>query len=142
MSARLKLLTLVTAVVAVFTVVLFLVNPSPQPAKPLAQSTAAAAPTPPRPIPSAVNGKLALSVTDNGFEPDRAKVQGGVPLTLEITRKTDATCATAIVLPDYGIQKELPLNQTVAITFTPKKQGELHYGCAHGQMIAGVLVVE
>jgi hypothetical protein len=140
MSARLKLLALVTVVVAVLTAVLFLATPSAQPAKPIAQ--VATPPALPRPIPSAVNGKLSLLVTDNGFEPDRAKVQAGVPLTLEITRKTDATCATAIVLPDYGIQKELPLNQMVAITFTPKKQGELHYGCAHGQMIAGVLLVE
>lgn len=142
MSARLKILLGATVAVAVLTVALLLWRPAPTPAPAApAPSPVAAAPVA-QPVPSAVDGKLALAVTEDGFVPARAKVQAGVPLTLEITRKTDATCATAIVLPDQGIQKELPLNQTVAIQFTPKKAGELHYGCAHGQMIAGVLVVE
>lgn len=138
MSARLKILLGVTVLVAALTVALFVWKPAPPPP----QAATPVAPAPSRPLPRAVDGKLALSVTEQGFEPERAQVQAGVPLTLEITRKTDDTCATAIVLPDYGIQKELPLNQTVALTFTPKQAGELHYGCAHGQMISGVLVVE
>jgi plastocyanin len=141
MSARLKILLGATVAVAVITVALLVWTPAPTPPAPVAQA-AAAPPPAAQPVPSAVNGTLALAVTDNGFEPARAKVQAGVPLTLEITRKTDDTCATAIVIPDQGIQKDLPLNQTVAIRFTPKKAGELHYGCSHGQMIAGVLVVE
>jgi hypothetical protein len=141
MSARLKILLGATVTVAVLTVALLLWSPRPA-AAPAAAPAVAPAAAVSQPVPGAVNGTLALAVTDDGFVPARARVQAGVPLTLEITRKTDDTCATAIVLPDQGIQKELPLNQTVAIHFTPNKAGELHYGCAHGQMIAGVLVVE
>jgi plastocyanin domain-containing protein len=34
------------------------------------------------------------------------------------------------------------LNEPVKIAFTPKKAGELKYGCGMGQMISGVLLVE
>lgn len=146
MSARLKVVLGATVLVGLATVALFALAPGRSTApgsahSPKAQPARARAPTA-QAIPSAANGKLALAVTENGFTPDRARVQAGVPLTLEITRKTDATCATAIVIPGYGIQRELPLNQTVAIAFTPKQGGELRYGCAHGQMVSGVLVVE
>lgn len=147
MSARLKLVLGATVAVALATLALFVFLPGkpPLPSQPAQTATTEAPPDPSQQAanaPSAVDGKLALAVTENGFEPALAKVKGGVPLTLEITRKTDDTCATAIVIPGYDIQKDLPLNQTVAVTFTPKKSGELHYGCAHHQMITGVLVVE
>jgi plastocyanin domain-containing protein len=85
---------------------------------------------------------IELSVTDDGFVPTPVAVVANQPVTLKVTRKTDKTCATDIVIPDYGIEKKLPLNQTVAITFTPTKSGELVYGCSMDQMIRGVLTVQ
>lgn len=85
---------------------------------------------------------IELSVTDRGFEPSPVNVKANEPLKLVVTRKTDDTCATDIVIKDYGIQKALPLNQPVTIEFTPTKSGELKYGCAMGQMVGGVLLVE
>ena len=46
------------------------------------------------------------------------------------------------MIPDLDIEQELPLNETVSVTFTPQKTGELKYGCGMGQMIGGVIVVE
>ena len=57
-----------------------------------------------------------LSVTDGGFEPARAEVPRGQAFTLVVTRKTDQTCATAIVIPRLSQRTELPLNQPVRIT--------------------------
>ncbi len=86
--------------------------------------------------------RVELSVTEDGFKPTPVKVKKGEPLELVVTRKTDKTCATDIVIPDYGVKKPLPLNQPVVVSFTPNKSGELKYGCAMDMMVSGVLVVE
>ena len=82
-----------------------------------------------------------LAVTNKGFEPTKIEVKKGEPVHLVVTRKTDATCATELVIQDQGIRKELPLNKPVAIDFTPQKSGEIKYACGMG-MIGGVLVVQ
>jgi plastocyanin len=82
-----------------------------------------------------------MSVTSEGFVPARIKVKVGQPVKLVVTRKTERTCATEIVVKDYGVKVTLPLNKAVDVTFTPKKTGEVRYACAM-DMIAGVLVVE
>jgi plastocyanin domain-containing protein len=83
-----------------------------------------------------------MKVTDKGFEPASATVKKGKPVTLIITRMTDKTCATDIVIDEYDIKTKLPLNKPVTVSFTPKKAGELKYGCAMNKMIGGVLSVQ
>jgi plastocyanin domain-containing protein len=82
-----------------------------------------------------------MAVTDRGFEPQNLRVKKGEPVTLIITRKTEATCATEIVIDEHKINAKLPLNQPVTVTFTPTKSGELKYGCAMKKMIGGVIKV-
>ena len=84
---------------------------------------------------------VTIEVTVEGFVPAQVKVKAGQPVKLVVTRKTDRTCATEIVIKDFGINKPLPLNQPVEITFTPTKAGKLRYACAM-DMIAGVITVE
>ena len=89
---------------------------------------------------TAAPATFTMSVTEKGFEPNRLSVQKGKPVRLIITRKTDKTCATSIVIKDAGIRADLPLDQPVTVTFTPKAAGELRYACGMG-MISGVLAV-
>jgi plastocyanin len=117
-------------------------NPTPAVS---ASAATAPAPTPPMAAPvgdQATGGVVEMSVTDSGFEPDEVPVKKGQPVKLVITRKTDATCAKDIVIPEQGIRQALPLNKPVEVTFTPTKSGELKYGCAMNQMVGGVLVVQ
>lgn len=81
-----------------------------------------------------------ITVTKNGYEPWKVRAWKGVPLTLVVTRTTDETCATEVVLPEYGIHQKLPLNQPVTITFTPTREGEVRYACAMN-MFQGVIEV-
>ncbi len=84
---------------------------------------------------------VAIEVTGQGFVPAQAAVKSGRPVTLVVTRKTDRTCATEIVLKEYGISRPLPLNEAVEVTFTPRKTGPVRYACGM-DMVAGTLTVE
>ena len=82
-----------------------------------------------------------LNVTKRGFEPSRISVRKDEPVRLVVTRKTDQTCAKEIAIPDAHVREKLPLDQPVAIEFTPRKAGELRFACGM-DMVSGVLVVE
>jgi plastocyanin domain-containing protein len=101
----------------------------------LALGLAACGGRPPRP-----GEPVKITVTKNGYEPWRVQARAGVPLTLVVTRTTEQTCATEVVLPEYGIDVKLPLGEPVTITFTPARTGELRYRCAMN-MFQGVIEV-
>lgn len=89
-----------------------------------------------------VNGVrvVEMAVTSNGFEPSKVKVKKGEKVRLVVTRKTDRTCATEIVIRDHGINAPLPLDKPVTVELTPTKSGEIRYACAMN-MVAGTLFV-
>ena len=82
-----------------------------------------------------------LDVTKEGFVPAQVKVKAGQPVKLVVTRKTEVTCATEIVMKDFGVKQDLPLEKPVTVNVTPKKAGEYRYACGM-DMIAGVLKAE
>ena len=82
-----------------------------------------------------------LTVSDRGFVPAEITVRKGTPVTLLVTRETDATCVKEIVIAGAGVRKELPLGQEVRITFTPEKKGDLRYACPM-DMVAGSIRVQ
>jgi plastocyanin domain-containing protein len=84
---------------------------------------------------------IEISVTGEGFVPARIKVKKGQLVRLVVTRKTERTCATEIVIRDQGINQKLPLDKPVTVEFTPSKSGQLRYACGM-DMISGVIVVE
>ncbi len=90
-----------------------------------------------QPAPTAIQ----VSVTGEGFVPARIKVKKGQKVRLVVTRKTERTCATEIVIRDAGINQKLPLDKPVVVEFTPTKAGTLRYACGM-DMISGVLVVD
>ena len=82
-----------------------------------------------------------VTVGDAAFEPAMITLRKGVPARLTFTRVSDKTCATEVVFPDYGIKRALPLNQGVAIEFTPRKSGDVAFACGMG-MLKGMLMVQ
>jgi len=83
---------------------------------------------------------VALTVTDQGFEPANVKVAAGYPVRLVVTRKTEKTCATELVLADLGISEPLPLHTPVTVEFTPGESGTLRYACGMDH-VSGVITV-
>ncbi len=82
-----------------------------------------------------------VTVTKDGFVPATVNVKRGTPVKLVVTRKVERTCATEIVMKDFGVNQPLPLEKAVTVQVTPNKAGEYRYACGM-DMIAGVLKVE
>lgn len=84
--------------------------------------------------------EIKMEVTGDGFVPARIKAQKGEKVRLLVTRKTDRTCATDIVVKDQGIKVALPLDKQVTVDLVAKKSGEIQYACAWGH-IRGVIFI-
>jgi len=85
--------------------------------------------------------RVAVEVTQEGFVPNEIHAKVGEPITLVVTRKTDLTCAKQFVFADFGVEKELPLDQPVEVTVTPTKAGDLGFACGM-DMVTGKLIVQ
>ncbi len=93
------------------------------------------------PAAPAPSNTVTLEVTEQGFVPANVVVAKDKPVKLVVTRKTDNTCATEIVIEDFGIRQKLPLNEPVTVTFTPKGAGPIHYACGMN-MVGGVITAQ
>ena len=86
-------------------------------------------------------GQSAKVVIGNyGYEPASFRLKRGVPAKVTFLRVSESTCATEVVFAEYGIRRELPLNQAVTVSFTPRKSGEFAFTCGMN-MHRGKLIV-
>jgi plastocyanin domain-containing protein len=81
-----------------------------------------------------------VALTENGYEPASFRLRWGVPARVTFVRRVSAGCGQEIVLPDYGISRELPLNEPVTVAFTPARAGSFTFSCGMG-MVRGTLIV-
>lgn len=63
----------------------------------------------------------------------------GVPARMIVDSKESYTCASSLVIPQFGIRRQLQPGQNI-IDFTPKKDGTLPFSCSMG-MYRGVINV-
>jgi plastocyanin domain-containing protein len=85
--------------------------------------------------------RVTIKVTSKGFEPATIRVKAGRPIVLVVTRMTDRTCATELVIKERKIRQPLPLKRAVEIRLGPEKPGKLRFACGM-DMVSGTLVVE
>jgi plastocyanin domain-containing protein len=78
--------------------------------------------------------EIAITVTDEGFQPVRVQVPKDTPVTLAITRTAEHVCVTEAVFAKLGKTVDLPLNQTVRVEI-PRLQDTLGYACAMSHFI-------
>ena len=134
MSKRFVALLVATVVVGAALLVLLL-WPAPVPPPPVVRPRAPE-------LRAGPDNRVELTVTEHGFEPSPVHVSRGLPVTLVVTRTTDQTCATELIVPGTTVNVPLPLGTPVTITFVPPKSGALRYGCAMQMMVSGVLLVD
>ena len=88
--------------------------------------------------------RVAISVTEKGFEPADVQVPAGKPVTLVFDRMTDHTCAKQVVIKladGSKIEKDLPLNTPVEVATTFPSAGKVSYACGMN-MVTGVITVQ
>lgn len=95
----------------------------------LAMGAAALAGCAPR---SSVPSEVKIEVTDDGFAPTVAYVPKGRPFTLLVTRHSDETCATSLVLEKTKQKYRLPLEETVRIELPAAGGDTVWYTCGMG----------
>lgn len=84
---------------------------------------------------------IEIKSTANGFEPEKIEVSSEEPVVLKVTRTSDDTCATDILIKDKKVNQKLPLNETVTINLGKLKKGEVKFSCSMN-MVKGSLQVK
>lgn len=78
-------------------------------------------------------------IVDGGYSPEAISIPKGKTTRLNFTRRDPSNCLEDVVLGDFRVRKNLPLNQKVMIEITPKESGEFTYACGmnmhHGKII-------
>jgi plastocyanin domain-containing protein len=87
-----------------------------------------------------VAGRIGVDVAAAGFNPSQIGVGRGVPLTLEFRRTSRDTCATKVVFPELHLERELPLNESVAIEIPTEQARTLTFQCGMGMYKSSVVV--
>lgn len=82
-----------------------------------------------------------VRITESGYSRTSIILRRNVSTKITFLRQTDNTCATEVVISEYGISRSLPLNTPTAITFTPTRSGEFNFTCGMN-MMHGKLVVQ
>ncbi|OGE33686.1 hypothetical protein A3C59_00945 [Candidatus Daviesbacteria bacterium RIFCSPHIGHO2_02_FULL_36_13] len=74
-----------------------------------------------------------------GYSPEVISIPKGKTTKINFLRTDPTECLSEVVLGDFKIKKELPLNQKVTIEITPQKVGEFGYSCGmnmyHGKIV-------
>jgi plastocyanin domain-containing protein len=80
-----------------------------------------------------------VELTTKGYQPESIGLKPDVPARITFVRRTDETCGKELVIRDYDIRRELPLNEPVVAEFTPRK-GEFTFACGMGMLKGKVIV--
>lgn len=85
--------------------------------------------------------RATIIVDGEGYRPTNLRLRRGVPARITFIRRVRAGCGTEIVIPAYGINRPLPLNVPVVVSFTPRKAGRFKLTCGM-DMFRGALIVK
>tara|TARA_R110001583_G_scaffold102853_2_gene249489 strand:- start:2337 stop:2687 length:351 start_codon:yes stop_codon:yes gene_type:complete len=85
--------------------------------------------------------EILITVEDGVYQPSRIKLSAGQPTTLQFLRKDASPCSATLLIPDFDISADLPMNKVSAIDLPTLKKGEYPFHCQM-QMYKGTLIVE
>lgn len=102
--------------------------------------------TPPTPAPTEpelVDGVQVVEIEagPTGFEPRAVRLEAGVPARLVFTRTVASECSSQVTVPAFDVPvTDLPLNEPVAVAFTPTESGDFEFVCGMGMQRGALLV--
>lgn len=80
-------------------------------------------------------------VVEGGYKPEVIRLKVGVPAELTFLRKSASSCFDEVLMPDFGKQAVLPVNEPYSIKVQPDKVGSFTYSCGM-HMFFGKIEVE
>ena len=60
-------------------------------------------------------------------------------MRLNFLRQETNPCTEQVIVPDFGIAKDLPYGQRTAVEFTPKRAGRFEFHCGMN-MVRGEII--
>lgn len=90
-----------------------------------------------------VDNNPTITINDTGYEPSNLAVKAGSQVTLNIVNKGGGGCTQAFTLPEYNVQKIIPIGTSDKITFTaPNKPGsQIAFMCSMGMYRGTINVI-
>jgi len=89
-----------------------------------------------------VNVENEVDITvSGGYSPEVISIPNGKKTKINFLRTDPSNCLSEVILSDFKVRKELPLNQKVSIEITPTKTGEFRFECGMN-MFHGKIIVE
>ena len=95
----------------------------------------------PKAVKLVATGRIKVMVENGVYSPDVIHTAVNQPLTIEFVLKDESHCAGTVIFSDFGVSKELQLNQTETIELKPTEVGEFAFHCPMN-MYQGKLVVD
>ncbi|MFO0661054.1 MAG: cupredoxin domain-containing protein [Polyangiaceae bacterium] len=90
--------------------------------------------------PAAKPGEVRVTADKKGFTPNAITLKKDGDGTVTFVRTADGTCATEVVFKELNINKELPLNQPVAIQLPTNEAKSFTFTCGMGMYKSTVTV--
>lgn len=85
-----------------------------------------------------VKNQVDITVS-GGYSPEVISIPRGKTTKINFIRTDPTDCLSDVVLSDFKIRRELPMNQKVSIEVTPQKSGEYKFSCGmnmyHGKIV-------
>lgn len=76
-----------------------------------------------------------------GYAPATLELTEGVPARLVFTRTVESACSSQIQIPAFDVPvTDLPLNEPVAIEFTPTQSGDFEFVCGMDMQRGSLMV--
>lgn len=76
-----------------------------------------------------------------GYSPNSIRVKVGRPVRLTFDRHETSSCSAVLVIPDFGIRRDLPPHKETVVEFTPTKAGTFEFACGMN-MLRGTITAE
>ena len=85
-------------------------------------------------------GAVRVIADGKGFTPSSVTLAKDKPGKLSFLRTTDDTCATAVVFPEIGVKKELPVNVAVDVDVPTAQARTLTFQCGMAMYKSAVVI--
>jgi len=91
---------------------------------------------------AAPGGVAAFTIrVEGGYSPNAIEVARGSRVRLTFDRQEDNPCSEEVVVPDFGIRRDLPAFARTVVEFTADTAGTHQFACGMG-MLRGTIVVK